>query len=127
MVEMKIGKLSPKVPIQKTMNRIVFRSDRLATQRNPSIKPWLVHRAFGLTCGSAVRSKQSEKSTAANDAALIRKTQAEPTAAIKTPATAGPINLAALNDVEFRATAFDKSASLTSSVTRSGEQVYQTP
>jgi len=57
--------------------------------------------------------KQSEQSKAVKDAALIRKTQPEPTAAIRTPARARPINLAALNDVEFRATAFGKSVSLT--------------
>jgi hypothetical protein len=75
-----------------------------------------VRRFSDLTLTSSVRSKHNENSTAANDAALIRKTQPEPTAAIKTPAAAGPINLAALNDVEFRATAFGKSASLTSAV-----------
>ena len=44
---------------------------------------------------------------AANVRVLIMKTHPVPTAATSTPATAGPINRAELNDVEFRATALD--------------------
>ena len=39
----------------------------------------------------ATRRNPSEPSTAANEAALIRNTQPVPTAAIRIPATAGPI------------------------------------
>jgi hypothetical protein len=49
---------------------------------------------------------------------LIKNTHPEPTAAIRRPAVAGPTIRAALNEVEFRATAFDKSASPTSSDTK---------
>jgi len=62
--------------------------------------------------------------TAPNEAALMRKTQPEPTAAIRTPAMAGPTRRAALNEAEFRATALDNSASGTRSDTnvwRAGE------
>jgi len=52
------------------------------------------------------------------EAPLIRNTQPEPTEAISVPAIAGPIILAALNDVEFSATAFARSASPTSSATK---------
>ncbi len=52
-----------------------------------------------------------------NDRALIRNTQPVPTAAIMKPATAGPIMRAALNDVEFSPTAFERSSSPTSSAT----------
>ncbi len=56
--------------------------------------------------------------TAANDPALIKKTQPVPTAAISRPATAGPIMRAALNEVEFSATALDRWSSTTSSETK---------
>jgi hypothetical protein len=46
---------------------------------------------------------------------LIRKAQPVPIEAITTPATAGPTICPALKEVEFSATAFDKSASPTSS------------
>ena len=49
---------------------------------------------------------------------MIRNTQPEPTAAMRRPAIAGPIIRAALNEVEFSATAFDRSASPTSSETK---------
>jgi hypothetical protein len=47
---------------------------------------------------------------------LIRKTYPVPTDAISKPAAAGPIIRAALNEVELRATAFDKSFSPTNLV-----------
>ena len=62
-----------------------------------------------------MRSSASEQSTATKEAPLIRNTQPEPTEAISVPAIAGPIILAALNEVEFRATAFARSVSPTSS------------
>ena len=54
----------------------------------------------------------------------MRNTHPVPTVAMRTPATAGPINRAALNDVEFSATALERSASPTRSDTnvwRAGE------
>ena len=48
---------------------------------------------------------------------MITNTHPDPTAAISTPATAGPIMRAALNDVEFNPTAFERSCSPTSSAT----------
>ena len=53
-----------------------------------------------------------------NEAAFNRNTHPEPTAAISTPASAGPIMRAALNEVELRPTAFDKSSSPTNSETK---------
>ena len=47
-------------------------------------------------------------STAAKETALIRKTQPAPTAAVMSPATAGPTMRARLKDAEFSATAFDR-------------------
>jgi len=73
-------------------------------------------RPFG--CSASTRSRLSEQSMATNEIAFIRKTQPEPTAAMRIPATAGPIIRPALNDVEFSATAFDRLASPTSSVTK---------
>jgi len=55
---------------------------------------------------------------AANVTALITNTQPVPTAAIRNPATAGPISLAMLNDVEFRATAFGSESCGTISPTK---------
>ena len=46
-----------------------------------------------------------------NDAPLNRNAQPVPTEAMTRPATAGPIMRAALNEVEFSAIAFDRSAS----------------
>ena len=65
-----------------------------------------------------MRRKPSEHSTARNERALIRNTHPVPTPAIRTPAMAGPIMRAALNDVEFSATAFGRSPSPTSSATK---------
>jgi hypothetical protein len=48
---------------------------------------------------------------------LIKNAPPEPTAAMIKPAAAGPIIRAALNEVEFSPTAFDRSASPTSSET----------
>ncbi len=53
-----------------------------------------------------------------NDKALMRNTHPVPTAAIMNPAMAGPIMRAALNEVEFRPTAFARSSSPTSSATK---------
>ena len=53
-----------------------------------------------------------------NDAPLNRNAQPVPTEAMTRPATAGPIIRAALNEVEFSAIAFDRSASPTSSATK---------
>ncbi len=64
-----------------------------------------------------MRSKASETITAANEPAFARNAQPVPTLAITSPATAGPTMRAALNDVEFNATAFDSSASETRSET----------
>ncbi len=65
-----------------------------------------------------MRRKFKEQSTAANEAALIRNTHPDPTQAMTAPATAGPTIRAALKEVEFSATAFDRSASPTSSDTK---------
>jgi hypothetical protein len=61
------------------------------------------------------RSKESAISTAINETPLIRKAEPAPIAEMTTPETAGPIIRAALNEVELSATAFDRSASPTSS------------
>ena len=42
-----------------------------------------------------------------NETALMMNTQPEPTSTMSTPATAGPMRRAELNDAEFSATAFD--------------------
>ena len=55
---------------------------------------------------------------AANVTVFSRKTQPEPIAATRTPATAGPINRAELNEVEFRATALERWVSGTISDTK---------
>ena len=72
---------------------------------------------LSLRCSSPTRSRHSEQSTATNEAALSMNTHPLPMAAMSTPATAGPIRRAALNEVELSATAFERSASPTSSET----------
>ena len=67
---------------------------------------------------SLVLRRAKEQSTAPNDAALIRNSEPVPTAAMRRPASAGPIMRAALNEVEFSPTAFDSPASPTSSETK---------
>jgi len=49
---------------------------------------------------------------------LIRNTQPDPTEAISRPAMAGPTIRAALNEVEFSATAFERLSSPTNSATK---------
>ena len=48
----------------------------------------------------------------------MRNTHPEPTAAMRMPAMAGPIMRAPWNEVEFRATALERSASPTNSATK---------
>ena len=60
---------------------------------------------------------------------MIKNAQPEPTAAITTPATAGPTIWATFTDVEFSATAFDRWSSPTRSETkvwRAGESMALT-
>lgn len=52
-----------------------------------------------------------ESSTAPNKSPLKRNAQPIPTFAMISPAAAGPIICAALNEVEFKATALDRSPS----------------
>lgn len=56
--------------------------------------------------------------TATKDRELMTNTQPLPTAAIISPATAGPTRRAPLNSVEFNATALGRPSSPTSSATK---------
>ena len=108
---------------------MAFRSGRFHTYLKPSVRLPRVRPARSLRWSSSTRSRLSEQSTAANEPALMRKTQPEPTAAIRRPAIAGPIIRAALNDVELSPTALERSASSTSSETnvcRAGESKAET-
>ncbi len=62
--------------------------------------------------------KTSDSSTAANENPFTMNTGPEPIQAMSTPAAAGPINLALWKEVEFSATALERSASVTSSETK---------
>jgi len=116
-VERKIGKLIPKVPTMKIITRIVLRSLRFQTYRKPSAR--LPHSFFtaGSRCAITSRIEPIATRTGRNDAALTRKTQPVPIFAMSTPAIAGPIMRAELNEVEFSATAFPRSFSPTRSPT----------
>jgi hypothetical protein len=54
---------------------------------------------------SALRIRHKDSGTAAKLAALRRKTGPVPIQAMSTPAMAGPVSRAVLNDAEFRDTA----------------------
>jgi hypothetical protein len=78
------------------------------------------------TNSSASRIASRHEITATKDAALIRKTHDVPIAAMRTPATAGPVTRAALKVAELRPIAFGSSDGPTSSVTkacRTGESM----
>ena len=75
MVEMKIGKLRPKVPIRNTMTRMTTMSGRLRTYRKPSTRPPRERWARSDRYSFSVRSVISDSSTAPKVAALMRNTQ----------------------------------------------------
>ncbi len=112
-----MGKLSPKVPTKNSMRSAAFRSGCFQTYTKPSTRLPRVRAVRWLCRSSPRRTRRSEPSTATNESALRRNTHPVPTAAMSTPAMAGPMRRAALNDVELRPTALDRSSSGTISDT----------
>jgi hypothetical protein len=118
MVEVKIGKFTPNVPTTKIMQSTTMMSGRVRTYRKPATICPFPRPARTRSASCAGSTKRSATRTARNDPALMTNTQPEPIAAMSTPATAGPIRRAALNDAEFRATAFETSSPCTTSETK---------
>jgi hypothetical protein len=73
-VEVKIGKLSPKVPIRSSMTRIGSEILRSQTWRNPSRNPPAVRRALMFGYSSDTRNGDIEIKTAVNDSSPSRPT-----------------------------------------------------
>ena len=94
MVEVKIAKFIPKVPMMNTMSRMTTMAGFVRTYRKPARICPRSREARGCGRSSLTLIALRAMSVPAKVTALIMKTQPAPTTAVRMPATAGPMSRA---------------------------------